>query len=416
MRKFKNNGFVKICVVVLFLVVVISCTHNRCIEAESNFVNKNFANNLSVRNISSSASADDPDYWAYFTSDTLDRDLSIWEHPYINPDGPLNRYYGVAGTMGGLGVFGGIGDNPWNATSVFDMMPSYFKVDDLVSEFAGNRSANGPMIMDNKITQAFFSAVSQDLFPGGYLHVLGSGGPYNYANIYGVAGTNSGVKFKRNNDGDFIDEEGNVHRFTQVNTYEGPKDLHLYEFYSEERAKNMLDNDTTFAVHGHIEKLNESDVFSFHTESERWVSILVIADHPNDFYRLSIIDKDGKERMIAGKTQSNLSSFIVAKIPADMQIQFKVKRVTPAYNYKIDSAAKFNSFWNPFIYSKKFEGSYRVFISESSENSNSLVVKQPRYHVKYKAKEMFYKFSKPMKLSCFEEMDKLFSAVASNIL
>lgn len=209
-------------------------------------------------------------------------------------------YYGPIGPYGPLGLLGPTGDNVWNAdhytTGSFawaDWSKDLDREDRPLSSDGplGHKGPLNPELWDAQASAALSSDFVKHLGPGAIYAPLGPIGVSGALGPLGPLGPIGAHGYKRGDDGDYLPEEGVCAdapdgfqeppcRRVQVD-WDGSGDLRTYELfehYTEERAAEMGDNDTSFMVVGRARK-DEPDTFTFTSNQSQWVTVMVVPEY-----------------------------------------------------------------------------------------------------------------------------------------
>ena len=110
---------------------------------------------------------------------------------------------------------------------------------------------------------------------------------------------------------------GQVVRSVDV-PYEGSKRAYpLVENYTEDKAKKMKDNDTSFMVSGSIDRAGESDDYSFTASDSEFVTINLVPEKQLDAFDMVIRSDDGS---VLFESKSQQSTVFVHALPSGWQI------------------------------------------------------------------------------------------------
>jgi len=160
------------------------------------------------------------------------------------------------------------------------------------------------------LPQGLFSPLG----PLGPLGVLGPLGP-----IGSVALVASG--YSQDSDGN-LNQGGSVARTITVagNTFE------LFEWYDETFAMNMQNNDASFMVRGQVNNNGDSRTFSFTSNANQYVTILVNAEAQLDSFSILLQDGSGNEITRANVDATyGLINWIQILAPAGQQFIVKIE-------------------------------------------------------------------------------------------
>ncbi len=239
-----------------------------------------------------------------------------------NEDNPALGYMGPLGPYGPLGTLGPIGQNVWNPSNLItgsmnweDMQKQLTAAGGPLSE-AGPLGPNGPVAMDQK-------QVPKDLQVGGDAAVLGPLGPLGALGPLGPLGPIGAHGYKADADGNYRDKDGNIVRSVDVPYQGGKRSYDLVEDYSKEQAEKMKDNDTSFMVHGSLDKDSEVDAFPFQAKNAQFVTVMVVPEEQLDAFELSVRDDSGK-LLYDSKSLTSIP-WVQLQVPAGTHLKAQVK-------------------------------------------------------------------------------------------
>jgi hypothetical protein len=239
-----------------------------------------------------------------------------------NEDNPALGYMGPLGPYGPLGSLGPVGQNSWNPSTVisgsFDwsaMQKQLTAHGGPLSE-AGPLGPSGPVAMDQK-------KVLPELQAGGDAAVLGPLGPLGALGPLGPLGPVGAHGYKADADGNYRDPHGNIVRSVDVPYQGGKRSYDLVENYTKDQAEKMQDNDTSFMVHGALDKSGEVDSFSFQAKNPQYVTVLLVPEQQLDAFELTVRDENGKE-LYDSKSITSIA-WAQLRVPAGTRLQAQVK-------------------------------------------------------------------------------------------
>jgi hypothetical protein len=245
--------------------------------------------------------------------------------------------YGPLGAYGPLGELGPVGDNVWNPSTWIDAANNSWgsswdgRADGGPLTEAGPLGSHGPL-GDAYIDGALFenNEAAQQLRGLGQAAVLGPLGPLGPLGALGPLGPVGAHGFGTDENGSYIDRDGKVQRTidvfynddkTEVRSYE------LFEKYSEEAAKAMTDNDTSFMVEGGIAYEGrgkyETDEFEFTSNSDQLVTVCVVPEKSLDDFDLEIVDDKGN--VLAKSDSDDLMDWTQLQVKKGTKLKARVK-------------------------------------------------------------------------------------------
>jgi hypothetical protein len=245
--------------------------------------------------------------------------------------------YGPLGAYGPLGELGPVGDNVWNPSTWIDAAYNSWgsgwdgRQDGGPLTEAGPLGSHGPL-GDAYIDGALFqnNEAAQQLLGLGQAAVLGPLGPLGPLGALGPLGPVGAHGFGTDENGSYIDGDGQVQRTidvfynddkTEVRSYE------LFEKYSEEAAKAMTDNDTSFMVEGRIAYEGrgqyETDEFDFTSNSDQLVTVCVVPEKSLDDFDLEITDDKGN--VLAKSDSDELIDWAQIQVKKGTKLKARVK-------------------------------------------------------------------------------------------
>jgi hypothetical protein len=216
--------------------------------------------------------------------------------------GPLG-YYGPLGPYGPLGVFGPVGENLWNPSLLVSGGIPWNALAEEITDAGGPLGPDGPLGHRGPLEQdawrsfeAAWSASHPDtvhavhLRPGGVFSMLGPTGPLGALGPLGPLGPVGAHGFARVDGGDYAPEddactlapEGSDDppcRAVELDTGHDERRVYdLVEFYTEDHAAALPDNDASFVVQGSIMPGEASDRFVWSSDRDQWVAVLVLPE------------------------------------------------------------------------------------------------------------------------------------------
>lgn len=255
---------------------------------------------------------------AFFLSASTVAD-NVQGSSFTGSGGPLGTL-GPIGAWGPLGALGPIGNATWNPSR---WIPAFQPVKGGPLDEAGPLGPNGPLSRRALSSLPDLGVESKQLGPGGYLTVLGPVGPLGALGPLGPLGPIGGHGYAHDRDGNYRDAEGTVVRTVEV-PYEGAtRTYELVEKYTEQAAKAMNDNDTSFMAMGSISSArSEVDAYSFASTDAQLVTITLVPENQLSDFDLEIVDGQGKtvlrsdEQVDFAQIQVKAGERLTAKVTA----------------------------------------------------------------------------------------------------
>ncbi|MBI5549208.1 MAG: hypothetical protein HY901_35435 [Deltaproteobacteria bacterium] len=229
--------------------------------------------------------AQSPDSFVYVSGSTVTptdtkHEEAFWfaPHVYMRMVGPMGRR-GPIGMYGPLGTAGPVGSWAWNPSRYITGTLGWEDPQKALTKDGGPLSKDGPLGEHGPLGEMMDATVSNPYQPGGMYAVLGPWGVLGALGPLGPLGPVGAHGFSSTKQGDYVDKDGNVQRTirTQWSLTEA-KDWDLVEDYSEKRARELPDNDTSFLVEGSIARTELSDTYRFRSKVDQYVSVLVLPE------------------------------------------------------------------------------------------------------------------------------------------
>ncbi len=250
--------------------------------------------------------------------------------PPLGEMGPLGAY-------GPLGTLGPVGRNAWNPSTLISGSVDWSKTSQALTASGGPLSEQGPLGPNGPVgnVDQYGSSVMPELRPGGDAAVLGALGPLGTLGPLGPLGPVGAHGYKADAEGNYRDANGQVVRSVDV-PYEGSKRAYpLVENYTEDKAKKMKDNDTSFMVSGSIDRAGESDDYSFTASDSEFVTINLVPEKQLDAFDMVIRSDDGSVLFESKSQQSMDWAQLRVKAGTHLRASVRLKQhnhfLTPTY-------------------------------------------------------------------------------------
>jgi len=245
---------------------------------------------------------------------------------YLSPGSCLGSF-GPLGAYGPLGMLGPIGSNAWNVSywllPVGDWSDWSRKMTSGPLSEKGPLGPNGPLSDDAYYgTMPRINDFANQLKAGGVWGILGPLGPLGALGPLGPLGPVGAHGFETDRAGNYL-RKGQVQRTVSVPYGGSTRTYELFEQYSEERARKMEDNDTSFMVTGELRDQAEAGRFRFASRESQWVSVLVVPEKQLDDFDLEL--RDGAGRKLAVSQSRALIDFVQIQLPAGARIEADVR-------------------------------------------------------------------------------------------
>ncbi len=254
---------------------------------------------------------------------------------YLSPNSALGPL-GPIGAFGPLGWLGPVGDNSWNTSAWMSGAGDWSSWSDKVNGPLGERGPLGP---DGPLSETAYKKTlpaindfSKQLQAGGVWTVLGPLGPLGALGPLGPIGAHG---FAVDRDGNYT-HDGDIMRTVDV-PYDGAtRRFGLVEKYTEEAAKKMRDNDTSFMVTGTLEQADEVDSYTFKSPETQYVTIVAVPENAisdfdleltNGAHRRVTSNSDGSEELnifFIPAPKGHYIDFIQARVSAGEELSVKV--------------------------------------------------------------------------------------------
>ena len=262
---------------------------------------------------------------------------------YLGPIGP----YGPLGTLGLIA-----GNNTWNLSYWFDVLGTWSNWSNIISGSLGENGPlgpNGPISEENYYNSELYEInhFAKHMQAGGVWSALGPIGPLGVLGPLGPLGPLGVHGYEDDYNGNYLDEYNIIIRSVEVPYNESFRSYGLYEHYTESHAKSMDNNDTSFMVSGANNSYYSKDNYSFTSNEDQFVTIMLMPEKQLDDFDLSILDEFGNTL-----AKSDTSVFVD-------WIQIKVQKGT-----KLTAQVKL------YYSGHYFSSSYRLFVTGSTQNIN----------------------------------------------
>lgn len=254
----------------------------------------------------------------------------------MGPFSPLGTL-GPLGAAGPLGEYGPVGDNSWNPSRVISGGAGWEGMSDQLRGVGGPRSAAGPLGQNSMVGVDWFNGgVLPALQPGGSMGVSGPAGPLGPLGMLGPLGPTGVHGHATDKDGNYVGPDGKPVR-TMSADYDGKSSntWDLYERYTEDAAKKMADNDTSFAVDGTVAKDKETDDYPFHVKTPQIVTVAV-TPLGDDNFDVAVRDRgDKKVAQTASGSEVAWTQFVARPGAYKSQVSLndlskRLRRINPA--------------------------------------------------------------------------------------
>lgn len=279
---------------------------------------------------------------------------------YLSDSGPLG-IYGPFAPYGPLGINGPVGYNIWNPSYWISGWMDWSDWAEDMTGMGGPLSEKGPLGENGPLGNVYYDGVVFELNDFarhsralGVWSPLGPIGPLGALGPLGPLGPIGAHGYKTNSHGEYMNN-GQVVRNCTVwynsartvqRTYE------LYENYTEDFAKNMSDNDTSFMVEGTDNAFDRIDSYTFTSAQDQLVTLVVVNTNlawVGDDYDIVVTDQNGNV-LITSNGYANRVEWIQLKVPAGTTLNVEVKLVSPLA---------------PLLFT-----SYRLFVTGSTQYLN----------------------------------------------
>jgi len=219
-------------------------------------------------------------------------------------------HYGPLSAYGPLGTLGPIGKNRWNTSYWISAVGDW---DSWSADSYGALGAEGPLGHKGPVADEQYYGEAdpgKTLFETndfavhmralGLWGVLGPIGPLGALGPLGPLGPIGAHGYTANSDGAYV-HEGQVVRTVDVEYGAGEtRTYELFEYYDEDQAKDMPDNDTSFMVRGVSSGHRDMDVYFFTSAVDQIVTVLVVPEKELDDFDLQLsISDDTKPRLVS---------------------------------------------------------------------------------------------------------------------
>ncbi len=240
---------------------------------------------------------------------------------------------GVLGKNGALGPRGVVGDDPMNPSFWMRLIGDWSGFSKALTELGGPMSGLGSLGADGPATPEAIEALkwmgplAAQLAPGGLFTAVGGVGALGATSGLGAAGLVGGHGFATNDNGDFVDGEGEVVRHTDVEYKGGSRRIQLTELYTEANLEGRASTDAAFMVRGTLPTGDDEDTFGFTSKHDQFVTLTVVPE-TNDAYFLDLLDRDGN--VVATSDLNDGINYIQLQTKAGEELSARVRRGEPA--------------------------------------------------------------------------------------
>lgn len=256
------------------------------------------------------------------------------------PGGPPELYlssssclgsYGPLGAYGPLGVLGPLGDDVWNPAYWISGAGDWREWSEQLADLDGPLSAEGPLGPDGPVAEDHYygsplydqNHFAKQLQGGGVWTALGPIGPLGALGPLGPLGPVGAHGLARTDDGDYVDGDGGaIVRAVSVPFGDGARSYELVEHYTERRAAELPDNDTSFVVAGRVTSFYDADTFAFTSAHDQLVTVVVVPEKSLDDFDLLLVDDAGD--VVASSRSRRYIDWIQLDVPAGTRLHARV--------------------------------------------------------------------------------------------
>lgn len=186
--------------------------------------------------------------------------------------GPLGKY-------GPLGTSGPAGTWAWNPARYISGAFCWDGLQQELTASGGPLSADGPLGANGPLGEMMDATASNPFQPGGMYAAVGPWGPLGALGALGPLGPVGAHGFRADADGNYVSQDGSIQRTIRTEwTLGTAREWGLLEDYTEKRAKELPDNDTSFMVEGAIANAELSDTYRFRSNVDQYVTVLVLPE------------------------------------------------------------------------------------------------------------------------------------------
>ncbi|MEQ9497784.1 MAG: hypothetical protein RIT81_13020 [Deltaproteobacteria bacterium] len=296
---------------------------------------------------------------------------------------------GVLGKNSPLGARGAVGDDPMNPSFWMRLVGDWSGFAQMMTQYGGALSGLGSLGGKGPLTPEAIEAlkvlgpIATQLAPGGLFTAVGPAGGLGAASSLGAAGLVGGHGFATNDRGDFVDEQGEVVRHTDVSYKGTERRVQLTELYTEADLEGRASTDAAFMVRGTLPEGDPSDEFDFTSKHAQFVTLTVVPE-TNDAYYLDLLDRDGN--VIATSDLDDGVNYIQLQTQAGDELRARVRRGPSAENrmphpaaMMIDAALAPLEIWaagmRGWMGIEKPEPGYRLVVTPSTKEVSTTDVR-----------------------------------------
>jgi hypothetical protein len=251
----------------------------------------------------------------------------------LGPAGPLSAW-------GPLGALGPIGDNSWNTSAWMSGAGDFTNFTKAPVSEDGPLGPKGPLA-DKPYSQDLpaINDFGKQLQAGGVWTALGPIGALGALGPLGPLGPVGSFASVADRDGNYK-KKGQIVRTVDV-PYDGETRTYgLVENYTEDAAKKITDNDTSFMVHGDIEDPgHETDEYAFASPEAQYLTITLVPENALSDFDVELADSRGH---VVASSRSDGSQSLLGVLPVNEghYIDFIQLRVTEGAKFTARVTAK----------------------------------------------------------------------------
>ncbi|MFT4694518.1 MAG: hypothetical protein ACI8TE_001434 [Francisella sp.] len=160
--------------------------------------------------------------------------------------------------------------------------------------------------------------------------ILGPTGPLGPVGVLGPLGHHG---YKKNENGDYIDEDNNI--ITEIDVpydNESTRNFDLYEYYETEYASKKKDLDTSFVTKGDLGD-NIDDKFLINNDQKQIITALVVPTNLYNHFDISLYNS--KDKLIAKSNSIEYINFIQFTAPKNTSYILKVSSQDKSNEYML---------------------------------------------------------------------------------
>ncbi|EAR96677.1 hypothetical protein TTHERM_00979900 (macronuclear) [Tetrahymena thermophila SB210] len=263
---------------------------------------------------------------------SLNTQLSNVYLPLITSGGPLG-YNGPLGPFGPLGTLGPVGSNTWNPSQLISGIEWSSFSSELTAQ-DGPLSQNGPLGHKGPLNNNLYNGENYSFDSNGFFQQLtglglfaslGPLGPLGVLGLLGPLGPVGAHGFKADRDGQYINYQGQIQKEIVVKyDDQSSRKYELFEVYQSSFAKanfNVLD--TSFMIQGSFGMFgSQKDQFTFTSNSDQFVTIILIPEKSLDSFKLSLLDV--QSNLIDSASNSGLIEHFIIQMKKGQQLTIQV--------------------------------------------------------------------------------------------